>query len=191
MDLKGQAAVLLSAFVLVGMVFLVPAITEKALAINRGEARGTCGPEGQTQPCEFTWFNGALHAGQWGPGGTPTGWGSKSPVKSPVSWFTTGATSSGFREDGWVQYEVGQHREVNRVNQQWAAELGHGQSPEMGYSAKLFFTNPTFGANTCNVEIYDPQMHLQAPGKGPVTGSCKVFGNNPSDMIYTITSTYK
>jgi hypothetical protein len=42
MDHRGQTAVL-SAFVLVGMMFLVPAITEKALGIIIAKAAGTCG----------------------------------------------------------------------------------------------------------------------------------------------------
>jgi hypothetical protein len=55
MDFKGQTAVL-SAFVLVGMVFLVPAITEKAQASIKAVVTGTCGPEGQTHPCELTFL---------------------------------------------------------------------------------------------------------------------------------------
>jgi hypothetical protein len=44
MDYMGQTAVLSAVFVLVGMVFLVPAITEKALAGVKAVAKGICGP---------------------------------------------------------------------------------------------------------------------------------------------------
>ena len=190
MDRKGQAAVL-SAFVVVGMVFLVPAITEKALAVTRGEARGTCAG----QPCEFTFLRRGLDAGQWFvPGGDPTGCCSPStgPHKSPVSWTTHGKASSGFKEEGYVMYLVGAHRE--RTAHNWAEE---GGSNENGYSAKMSFHNPalslfaSLGKNTCSVEIYNPNEQLQAAGKGPVTGSCQASQGNPSKIVYTLNSDFK
>ncbi len=59
-------------FVLVGMVFLVPAVSEKALAIIHATATGTCGIatnlgplNGIVQPCEFTLMNKELKEGVW------------------------------------------------------------------------------------------------------------------------------
>ncbi len=77
MDFKGQTAVL-SAFVLVGMVFLVPAITEKAQASIKAVVTGTCGPEGQTLPCSFALVRQHLTFGSWeqfpSSGGNNVGW---------------------------------------------------------------------------------------------------------------------
>jgi hypothetical protein len=185
---KGEAAVLLSAFVVVVMVFLVP--TEKALAINIAKVEGTCAG----QPCEFTFINRGLSAGQWFfPGGDPTGCCSPStgPHQSPMKWTTRGGSPGGSpvgAEEGYVVYQVGQHKEYSRINAAFAEE---GASREAGYHAKLFFHNPLFGTNTCSVEITNPNGELQAPGKGPVTGSCNAGQGNPATVTYTLNSDYK
>jgi len=75
MDFKGRAAVLSAILILVGIIFLAPAITEKALAFVVAQVKGVCGvPFGesgnkinplillshefqmlfQTHPCQFT-----------------------------------------------------------------------------------------------------------------------------------------
>ncbi len=64
MDYKGQTTVL-SIILLVGMIFLVPAITEKALAVTRADAAGRCGPEGATHPCQLTLLDKFLKSGIW------------------------------------------------------------------------------------------------------------------------------
>ncbi|MGC2575218.1 MAG: hypothetical protein WA364_27245 [Candidatus Nitrosopolaris sp.] len=65
MDYKGQTTALSAVFFLVGMVFLVPAITEKALGVIYARASGVCGPEGHTHPCEFTFVSKELKQGKW------------------------------------------------------------------------------------------------------------------------------
>jgi len=101
MDYKGQTAVL-SAFVLVGMMFLVLAITEKALAIIKASATGTCGPEGETHPCKFAFYNKHLYSGKWDHLPTDSG--------TSVSWQTSGAFPG--EEKGDVQYNVGANPKV-------------------------------------------------------------------------------
>ena len=90
MDYKGQTAVLLSIFVLVGMIFLVPAITEKALAVIFATAR--C-----DRPCHFTLVGKTLDEGRWDV--TPTASG------DTVKWTTTGNPQPG-NEKGSVTYDV-------------------------------------------------------------------------------------
>jgi hypothetical protein len=100
MDYRGQTAVLSVILVLVVMMFLVPAITEKALAIIKASAIGTCGPEGQTHPCNFALFAKHLYLGKWV--FLPTDSGTR------VSWETSGNTPlPPGDEKGWVQYQVG------------------------------------------------------------------------------------
>jgi len=60
MDYKGQTAVLLSIFVLIGMMFLVPAITEIALAGVNAVARF----EGCAH-CTWTVYGSHLDSGKW------------------------------------------------------------------------------------------------------------------------------
>ena len=123
MDFRGQTAVLSAVFVLVGMVFLVPAITEKALAIIKASATGTCGPEGQNHPCEFAIYNQHLYSGKWAMLPTPSG--------TSVSWETSGNPAPG-DEKGWVQYNV-------------------GANPKVAANVRLDFNNPAEGRNTCDV----------------------------------------
>jgi len=86
MDLRGQTAVLSAILVLVGMVFLVTATTEKAVAIVRAIAKGVCGHEGQTHPCQFTLEDKKLEAGRWTSEPTQSG--------TVVTWSTEGNPGS-------------------------------------------------------------------------------------------------
>jgi len=87
-------AVLSAIFVLVGIMFLVPAITEKALAIIHATATGTCGIatnlgvfNGIAHPCEFTYMNKQLKQGEWCSNPTSSG--------TRVQWGTAGTSCSG------------------------------------------------------------------------------------------------
>jgi hypothetical protein len=117
--------------VLVGMMILVPAITEKALAIIHATATGTCiNLEGHTVKCEFTFMDKKLISGIWCAYPTKSG--------ERVGWDTAGSSCSGANftpkdEEGWVLYKVG-----------------------MG-EAKLHFNSPAVGSNKCNVEIVSGQ----------------------------------
>jgi hypothetical protein len=171
MDFKGQTAVL-SAILVVGMIFLVPAIIEKALAMIVASATGTCGPEGQTQPCEFTFVKKELKGAdapdvRWehGPSCRP---GTACTV---VEWETRGtpaacseflSAKAGCDEEGSVQYKVG------------------------GGEASLYFTNPgRIGIpNDCDVKILDA-------GPGKLTGSCEKTIGLTSTMTYKLHSASK
>jgi hypothetical protein len=123
MDFRGQTAVLSAVFVLVGLMFLVPAITEKALAIIKASATGTCGPEGQIHPCNFALYNKHLYSGKWDFLPTDSG--------TSVSWETSGNPPPG-DEKGWVQYNV-------------------GANPKVAANVRLDFDNPAEGSNKCDV----------------------------------------
>jgi hypothetical protein len=128
MDFKGQTAVLSAVFVLVGMVFLVPAITEKALAVIKASATGTCGPEGDTHPCEFAIYNQHLYSGQWAMWPRVEG--------TSVTWQTSGNPAPG-DEKGWVSVNV-------------------GANPKVATSVRLDFDNPNrIGGNNCDVAPRD------------------------------------
>jgi hypothetical protein len=173
MDFKGQVAVL-SAFVLVGMILLVPTITEKALALTFASATGMCGPEGQRHPCELLLINKDLSDGKW----------NNDPTRGPstsVSWYTSGKSLGG-REEGYATYQVG----------------------DSDYNAKLIFFNPAIWdragqlKNKCNVEIMKQpipftQNQVKYPPLGPVTGSCRVLSEpltQITKVTYTLSSPY-
>jgi hypothetical protein len=125
MDYKRQTTVLSVIFFVVGMIFLVPAITQKALAGIHAVAEGTCGIGDRTQPCEFWFVNKAL-------GGSATAKWISEPTKSGtrVTWATT---AGGFGDErGYVTYSLGDPAK-NQV--------------------KLHFDNPAFGRNHCDVII--------------------------------------
>ena len=124
MDYRGQTAVLSAILVLVGM-FLVPAITEKALAVIHATAKGVCGPDGQTRPCLFSLAERHLVVGDWI--SQPTKYGTF------VTWSTKGA---GLVPDekgsvGYFLYPEGIHTRIAIV--------------------VLSFENPTFGSNKCGI----------------------------------------
>jgi hypothetical protein len=168
MDFKGQTTVLPAIFVLVGMMILVPATTEKALAIIHATATGTCGIatnlgvlNGIVHPCEFSLMNKKLIEGVWRASPTQSG--------TRVGWDTAGSSCAGnfgcpaANEEGWVLYKVG------------------------GGEAKLHFNSPAVGSNKCDVEIVS--------GKGPdghgLTGTCYAGPGNSALFTYTLHSENK
>ena len=146
---RGQTALLSIIFVLVGMVVLVPAITETALGFIHATADGTCGPEGQTHPCEFTFVSKQLdttYAAR--PQGNPLGKWISEPTQSGtrVTWSTAGAGGNNLiplpgDEKGSVTYKVGDE------------------------TAVLYFDNPVFGTNTCSVS---GMTYTCTAGKGQI-----------------------
>jgi hypothetical protein len=103
MGYKGQTTVLSVIFVLVGTMFVVPAITnEKALADSEGWATGTCGLPGFTTHCELILVRSDLTEGKWVNKPTPSGefvkWNANSPTKYPILPHN---------EKGIVVYKVG------------------------------------------------------------------------------------
>ncbi len=124
MDFKGQLAVL-SAFVLVGIMFIAPAITEKALAVIYATAKGVCGVN---SACEFTLVSKTLVKGKWTSEPTQSG--------TVVTWETAGSPAPG-DEKGSVTYKVtypGEEREGGQ-----------------GETAVLYFKNPLIGGNECSI----------------------------------------
>ena len=95
MDCNGQTALLSAILVLVGMMFLVPAVIERALARIEATATGTCGPEGQTHPCEFTLLGKNLYKGEFLEQPSESG--------TSVKWVTGGNIGD---EEGSVLYKV-------------------------------------------------------------------------------------
>jgi hypothetical protein len=174
MDYKGQTTVLAAIFVLVGMVFLVPTITEKALAVVTGAVYGTCGaPDSQPQidnPCVFT-ISGVELKGADAPNVKWTSYpacinpqtGDRNPDCTSLSWATKGdcltfamtdflSAKAGCDEQGTVQVKVG----------------GGGE-------ASLYFNSPgRLGIpSQCEVRILDA-------GPGKLSGSCKVTDIPPN-----------
>jgi hypothetical protein len=122
MDSKGQTAVLLSIFVLVGMMILVPAITEKALAgVNAVATISGCEKYTQPFPCKFTVVGSHLDSGKWVVPPTASG--------DTVKWQTTGNPKPG-TEKGLVYLE--------------GAGGAHGK-------VQLYFYNPVLGSNSCRI----------------------------------------
>jgi hypothetical protein len=100
MDFKGQTTILAAIFVLAGMIFLVPAITEKALAGVHATATGVCGPPGQTKACQFTFSAKDLNSrARWVSEPTPSG--------TFVTWSTVGNPQPS-DEKGSVTYKIGE-----------------------------------------------------------------------------------
>src|SRR4051812_25370607 len=89
---KPQTTVLTVALVLVGMIFLVPAITEKAQGRVEAKAYSENG---------FATFSNAqthLEGGKFVQLPTPSG--------TSVKWITAGTSIIGGNEQGWVQYDI-------------------------------------------------------------------------------------
>jgi hypothetical protein len=118
------------------MVFLVSAITERALAIIHATATGTCAIGDYYKNCEFTLMDKKLMSGIWCSYPTQSG--------TRVGRDTAGSSCSGALtpkdEEGWVLYKVG------------------ASGGEWG-EAKLQFNSPAVGSNKCNVEIVSGQGH--------------------------------
>ncbi len=168
MDYKGQTAVLSAILILVGMIFLVPAITEKALAIVQGRAYGTCGPEGQTHPCQFTFLEKELH----GADASNVKWaedvgcydthgsrvGAPVPPCDRVGWETRGFPAECMREAGHVGFlaaKVG------------CDELGSVRFKVGGRVASLIFVSPGALGSPAECEI-----KIDDAGPGKLGGSC-------------------
>ena len=100
MDLKGQTTVLSAIFVLVGMMFLVPVITGKALATVHATASGVCGAF-EKHPCNLIWTGQDLYKGKWVSEPTKEG--------TVVTWSTEGNPQPG-DEKGVVTYKIGRDR---------------------------------------------------------------------------------
>jgi hypothetical protein len=120
MDFRGQTAVLSAIFVLVGMMFLVPAITEKALAAIHATAKVVCGTTWHGA-CELTLEGKTLNEGsRWTSEPTQSG--------TVVTWSTAGKPPFG-DEKGSVTYNV---------------------ASKIGGTAVLTFDNPVLGTNECS-----------------------------------------
>jgi hypothetical protein len=159
MDYKGQTA-LSAMFVLVGMMFLVPAITQKALASIHAVAEATCG--GRPHPCEFSFVNKAL-------GGSSTSKWISEPTKSGtrVTWATT---AGGFGDErGYVTYSI--------VD---PAQPGYPVKRQ----ANLVFDNPQFGRNSCDVKI------LSGGSGNSFSGSCHAGSGMNAAFTYTLRVIY-
>ncbi len=140
MHFKGQTAVLSAIFVVVGMMFLVPVITEKALAAIHATAEGVCGltrgiATSTTGPCHFTLVGSHLDFGQWTSQPTQSG--------TVVTWSTNGGNPIG-DEKGSVTYKV--------------------TGPLTEETAVLSFDNPVFGSNKCSIS--GMAGSCTGPGKG-------------------------
>lgn len=148
------------------MVFLVSAITKKALAIIHASATGTCGIatnlgvfNGIAHPCEFTFMNKELKQGIW----------CTNPTSGTrAQWGTAGSSCSGSsfipkNEQGWVLYKVG------------------------GGEAKLHFNSPAVGSNNCNVEI----VSGQGPDGHGLSGTCYAAIGHSAAFTYTLHSPNK
>jgi hypothetical protein len=123
---KGRIIVLAAIFVLVGMMFVVPAITGKALAAIHATAYGTCGGYptlSGTEPkysCPLTLVGKNLEKGRWTSDPTQSG--------TVVTWSTAGNPPFG-DEKGDVTYDIGM----------------------LHQRATLYFDNPVVGSNECHV----------------------------------------
>jgi hypothetical protein len=135
MHFRGQTAALSTIFVLVGMVFLVPAITEKALASIKAVVTGTCGPEG-AHGCLFVLASKHLRSGMW----------QQDPPSNVnrAEWKTIGAIAG---PSGMVP---GEGNEAGSVIYKVSPLSGLGE-------VELYFDNPLIGSNKCEVAILSGQ----------------------------------
>jgi hypothetical protein len=129
-DYEGQTTVLAAtSFVLVGMMFLVPGITEKALGAVHATAKVVCGTTTGSlyqNRCQLTLEGKTLDEGRWI--SEPTQYGT---AHSPVTWSTAGKPPFG-DEKGSVTYIV--------------------SGPLEQRTAVLTFYNPVLGINKCDVK---------------------------------------
>jgi hypothetical protein len=152
MDFKGQTAVL-SAFVLVGMVFLVSAITEKAQASIKAVVTGTCGPEGQTYPCVFTLVRKHLLYGSWqqepSSGGENVGWKSiGGPDGNEEGSVTYRVSGGGEAQLSFGNPMIGSNK-CNVVIVSGEGQLSGTCNAGKGYDAQ--FTYTLRGLNPCQL----------------------------------------
>jgi hypothetical protein len=159
MDFKGQTAVLSAILVLVGIIFLVPAITEKALAEYEptikihATAKGVCTAATPnpnmprvtnavvTQPCHFTWETDNLEKGKWtsppSRSGTDVTWSAEAVCTARLC---LGGVLGESGIIGSVTYKVGEE------------------------TAVLSFENPVIGYNKCSISGIGGSC--TGPGKG-------------------------
>jgi hypothetical protein len=164
---RGQVAVL-SAFVLVGMMFLVPTITEKALASIKAVVTGTCGPEGETHPCQFTLVSSKLDNGRFVVDPTPSG--------TSVGWKTSGNPLGG-KELGTVTYKFGDYEAHFQFH-----------NPAMNENAEI---------NDCGVKImkgpkevqpwsFSSDIYPKSVPPGEPSGTCHHTGDVDLSITYTV-----
>jgi hypothetical protein len=123
MDYRRRTTVLSFMFVLVGMMFLVPATTGKAMALLVARADGKCG----TTPCDFRLvrYGLAIAGGKWldtpTRHGTVVAWSAHRTILFPTP------IASGI--EGKVLYDVG------------------------NVDVLLSFNSPLIGPNSCKIDI--------------------------------------
>jgi hypothetical protein len=157
MDFKGQTAVLSAILVLVGMIFLVHAITEKALAEYtptiqiHATAKGVCTAATPnmprvtnavvTHPCQFTFEGKNLEKGKWtsspSESGTDVTWSAEATCTARLC---LGGVLGESGIIGSVTYKVGEE------------------------TAVLSFENPVIGYNKCGISGIGGSC--TGPGKG-------------------------
>lgn len=133
MDYKRQTTVLSVVFILAGMMLLVPAITDKVLALTAGHAFEF---SFHALPIHFTNLFEHLFAGKFKEGPT------LNPDATDVNWVTAGSNIIGGDEKGWVRVDVVNARGI---------DLG---------TATFNFNNPDNGPNTCSIELSNPRSGL-------------------------------
>jgi hypothetical protein len=161
MDYKRQTAVLSVIFVLVGMMFIVPAITEKAMALLVARADGKCG----TTPCHFrlVGYGIAIRGGKYldtpTRDGTVVTWSAHRTILFPTPIV------SGI--EGFVNYAVGNVHVIFHFNSPFigpnsckivihpsvpgshtACDKGSGLNPKYFYFIEL--PNPASGSGGSN-----------------------------------------
>jgi hypothetical protein len=159
-DHNAQTAVMLLAiFLCGGMMFVVPSITEKAMATNdntiEARAEGQCGPTGDVKPCILTWGGQHMYHGYF----------QLSPSKGPTEVATWKSANNGraLDNEGYVYYEFGGNSAANRG------------------IVQLDFYNPGNGANTCHVNVIKG-------GPGGASGRCTISSGNTALAVYTLSS---
>ncbi len=120
-------------FVLVGMMFLVPAITQKAQAWTQAHVWSIL---------EYKNLRWNLDAGTWG-SKVDEGPPHKNPC-CPLTWTTVGKGLGG-DEKGWVQYDV-------------LSLHGRDEIPSVLGTVTFRWYNPTSGTNTCSVDKPPPNI---------------------------------
>ncbi len=139
---QGQTTELTVVFVLVGMMFLVPAITEKALAITYAFT-DLDGPHFYDTDIPFTNLRWHLDAGKFDE--VPHFPTSGPPVQGGLTWTTEGTGIFGGDEKGYVQVDVSRPH-------LWASQ------PKVLGTVTFHFSNPLSGTNTCSVDTPSPEI---------------------------------
>ncbi len=158
--------ILTVAFVLVGMIFLIPAITEKALGLTSGCVdtkdyifnvqshmyNGKFRAEPKIEKTDFTSGLCSSHC---------------SGI-SCLNWQTTGTGAFGGTEDGYVKFDVGKPR----------------PSSEYVGTVTAHFKNPASGTNTCSVDTTSPDIAVKCAitqGSDSAVKYCIDYSTTPSE----------